>query len=167
MLHVTHQVVTGVQTQPTGHAMQQATYGAPGTPAPAHSTVPAVQRQTHIVFGAAVPGVQQGSQVPPVQPHPVHTNFQNQDGMQTFSYGYNYGNTTAMPPVDYYSSTSSVRNQLAKVTQSENKSYDDRQNFAHSEPGLQLTDAFNKTQAALAASDGDDTKSSDPIAGHD
>ena len=68
---------------------------------------------------------------------------------------------------DYYGSTSTVENQLAKVAQSENKSNDDGQNFADSGPGVQLTDAFNKTQAALAASDGDDTKSFDPIGGHD
>ena len=72
-----------------------------------------------------------------------------------------------MPPVDYYASTSRVGSQLAKVAQSENKSNDVGQNFADSEPGVQLTDAFNETQAALAASDGDDTKSSDPITGHD
>ena len=117
VLPATHQVVIWVQTQPTGHAMQQATYGAPGgpgTPAPAHLTVPAVQGQTYIVFGASCSRCPTRiPQVPPVQPPPVHTNFQNLDGMQTYSYGYNYGNTTAMPPVDYYSSSSAVGNQLA------------------------------------------------------
>ena len=53
MLPVTHQVVIGAQTQTTGHAMHQATYavaGGPDAPAPAHSTVPAAQGQTHILF---------------------------------------------------------------------------------------------------------------------
>ena len=84
--------------------------------------------------------------------------------MQPQSFGFNYSHSSVTQPVDYYSTSSIVGNQLSKSAKNHTSGHGDDGNVS-SIPGTQLAAAFSKIQATLVSSDSDAVKSVDPIAG--